>query len=260
MNDIIISVAGTAILAALAAFGLLAKVRKILFNLVRTLKSFAKIVYDIKKVDNGQSWEDPVRTAVTSPHGPIQLSNGRVLYLGTLISPDSRIALEETPDEGKTWRVISEIPLPVGVDRDQLKLCEPHLCETDDGKLIALFRSGAHEPRLWQTESDDGGYTWNALHKTTIKGYPPHMIRLHNGQLLLTYGYRMEPYGEKACLSSDGGKSWDVENEIMINPAPNGDLGYPASVELDDGKILTVYYQVDMPGEKPCLMGTIWEI
>ena len=49
MNEVIISVAGTAILAALAAFGLLAKVRKILFNLERTLKSFAKIVYDINE-------------------------------------------------------------------------------------------------------------------------------------------------------------------------------------------------------------------
>ena len=49
MNEVIISVAGTAIFAALVAFGLLAKVRKILFNLERTLKSFAELVRDINE-------------------------------------------------------------------------------------------------------------------------------------------------------------------------------------------------------------------
>jgi len=60
--------------------------------------------------------------------------------------------------------------------------------------------------------------------------------------------------------SRDDGKTWDIEHEITLSPAMNDDLGYPASVQLDDGSILTVYYQIDKPGEKTCLMGTHWRL
>ena len=47
---------------------------------------------------------------------------------------------------------------------------------------------------------------------------------------------------------------------MELCPTPNNDLGYPASVQLDDGFILTVYYQAHNPNEKPCLMGTYWRL
>jgi hypothetical protein len=40
----------------------------------------------------------------------------------------------------------------------------------------------------------------------------------------------------------------------------DGDIGYPASAELPDGSILTVFYQPEAEGEKPCLMGTKWRV
>jgi len=42
--------------------------------------------------------------------------------------------------------------------------------------------------------------------------------------------------------------------------APNGDLGYPASIQMDDQTILTIYYQIDKRGEKTCLVGTLWKL
>ena len=39
----------------------------------------------------------------------------------------------------------------------------------------------------------------------------------------------------------------------------SGDLGYPSSVELNDGKILTAYYQHDV-GEVNCIKYTIWSL
>jgi len=83
---------------------------------------------------------------------------------------------------------------------------------------------------------------------------------LDNGWLLVVYGVRHKPYGARACISRDGGKTWDIEHEITLSPAMNGDLGYPASVQLDDGSILTLYYQMDKPGEKTCLMSTHWRL
>ena len=41
-----------------------------------------------------------------------------------------------------------------------------------------------------------------------------------------------------------------MENEGILQAAPNDDLGYPASVQLSDGSIVTVYYQADRAGEK----------
>lgn len=118
---------------------------------------------------------------------------------------------------------------------------------------------------MYQAYSWNGGRTWSEPHEILndgqpVKGYPPHLLKLNDGRVLLTYGYRLEPYGERAVLSSDGGITWDFSNEILINPSFNGDLGYPSSIEIDGGGILTVYYQVDKEGEMPSLMGTIWKV
>ena len=82
-----------------------------------------------------------------------------------------------------------------------------------------------------------------------------------DGRLLVSYSIRRAPFGQRACLSRDDGKTWDYANEIVLrDDAPNGDLGYPASVQLDDDTLLTVYYQRDNATEKPCLMATHWRL
>jgi len=113
---------------------------------------------------------------------------------------------------------------------------------------------------LRQTVSTDGGKTWTVAEKIPLLGYPPHLIRLRNDWLVCVYGKRYAPFGEYACISRDHGQTWDVDHEVFLYPAPNGDLGYPASTEMADGSILTVYYQVDQPGEKTCLMATRWRV
>ncbi len=217
--------------------------------------------------DGGKTWGEPIMNVVSSSHGPVQLSDGRLLYMGTLMPfTSNRIGVEESRDDGRTWQVIGEVPrVPEAISGD-VEMCEPHICETADGRLIAVIRKNCavEERGLYQTESIDGGRTWSLpkeiLHKDdqSLKGYPPHLLRLKDGRMLLVYGYRLEPFGERALISYDDGKTWDVENEIVICESQYGDLGYPASVELSDGKILTVFYQVENDDEKPCLMGTIW--
>ena len=213
-----------------------------------------------RSTDHGRTWEEQVALAGTSPHGPCQLDDGRVLHIGNLMNVDRhRVVVEETPDDGRSWRIISELPIPAGVQPHIL--AEPHICQASDGRVIALFR---YEPPdddtcgLWQSESRDGGRTWDEPAPTKMRGYPPHLLRLGDGRILAGYGHRRPPYGQMACLSRDGGKTWDHESEILICNGPNHDLGYPASVELRDGRILTVFYQIDQPDEKPCLMGAIW--
>jgi hypothetical protein len=215
-----------------------------------------------RSIDGGKTWEDPVKQLVSAPHGPIELSDGRLLYVGTAYKDGEKfMGVEQSTDDGQSWQLISSIPLRKGDNISRAH--EPHVVELDNGKLLTMIRyepSDHSQSFLRQSESSDGGKTWTISHKTAIWGYPPHLIQLKNGWTLVTYGVRKEPYGEKACISKDGGKTWEIEKEITISPAMNGDLGYPASLQLDDGSILTVYYQIDKKGEKTCLMSTHWRL
>ncbi|MEA1875516.1 MAG: sialidase family protein [Bacteroidota bacterium] len=215
-----------------------------------------------RSLNGGQSWEDPVKQVVSAPHGPIELSDGRLLYVGTgHVNDKKTISVEQSTDDGQSWQLISTIPL--ASEEDVAHYHEPHVVELSNGKLVAMIRyqpPSREQSYLRQSESYDGGRTWTTSHKTGIWGYPPHLIQLNNGWLLVSYGVRREPFGEMACISKDNGETWETDKEIMINPAMNSDLGYPASLQLDDGSILTVYYQIDMKGEKTSLLCTQWRL
>jgi len=215
-----------------------------------------------RSTDKGKTWEDPIIQLVTAPHGPIELEDGRLLYVGTAeINDEKKLAVEESKDDGVTWQLLSTINIPN--DEPIAPYSEPHVVEMPDGKLVAMFRCNPKEKSnsfLRQSESYDGGTTWTTAYKTKIWGYPPHLLLLKNGWLLVSYGVRKIPYSERACISKDGGKTWDIENEIVLSLSESGDLGYPASVQLDDGSILTIYYQIDKKGEKTSLMQTHWKL
>jgi len=173
------------------------------------------------------------------------------------------------------WEGIADIEQPRGT---KSRYGEPHLAELGSGRILMMIRSTAvpyddESPRnmLWQTYSDDGGETWAEMQPTFLWGFPPHLLVLSDGRVLCSYGHRRPPYGQRACLSEDG-ISWNVDHEIVLrDDAQNGDLGYPASIELAPGRILTVYYQPvpespsprmsppDPRRSKPDIQGTFWE-
>jgi len=212
--------------------------------------------------DGGETWGDFIKIPVNAPHGPIELADGRLLYVGkTLWMNPKTLQVFESRDDGRSWRKIGEIPVAPGESIDHYH--ELHAVELGDGKLVTLIRYNPPEREnniMRQTESTDGGRTWTTPHSTGIWGYPPHLIRLRDGRVVVVYGHRREPYSERACVSYDGCMTWDTEHTVEIAPAINGDLGYPASVVMDDGSIYTVYYQIEKAGEKTCLMGTRWRL
>lgn len=217
--------------------------------------------------DGGKTWSDPVRHVGTTPHGPIELADGRLLLVGR--RQDNGVVemvVEESTDDARSWQVVATIKQ--SPDDDPNEYYEPHLVEANDGTLVAMFRfhyrTGPKQSRalegcyLRQAESQDGGKTWTAAHPVPLLGYPPHLLRLRDERLLCVWGRRLPPFGEYACLSNDNGQTWDADHQIRLAAALDGDLGYPASAELADGRILTVYYQIDRPGEKTSLLGTLW--
>lgn len=77
--------------------------------------------------------------------------------------------------------------------------------------------------------------------------------------MILTYGRRKRPFGQRARVSTDGGRTWGAE--IVLNDQGlEGDLGYPATAELADGSLITVYYQ-RLPEDRRCsILYTKWSL
>ena len=64
--------------------------------------------------------------------------------------------------------------------------------------------------------------------------------------MCLTYGHRARPFGIRARLSRDGGRTW--AQEIILRDDGGGtDIGYPRTVQRPDGKIVTLYYFHEQP-------------
>jgi hypothetical protein len=84
------------------------------------------------------------------------------------------------------------------------------------------------------------------------------MIKLKDGRLALTYGFRSPPYEIRARLSSDNGQTWGEEIALRTN-AGCEDLGYPRTVQRADGKIVTLYYISDAKYEERYIEATIWD-
>ena len=200
--------------------------------------------------DNGETWSGPKQVPITgwdygSPYGRIvHLKDGTLL--ANIYVWDGKPAAGAKPkragyascvyrskDNGGTWGDASVIGEGFN---------ETALCVMPDDRVIAMMRSDG----LSQTESTDGGRTWSAPRVVTGKSrHPADMIRLSNGSLLLAYGFRIVPYGVQAVLSRDGGATWDHEHRAMVEwNSGSTDCGYPSSIQLDDGKIVTMHYGV----------------
>ena len=135
---------------------------------------------------------------------------------------------------------------------------ESAFLEVEPGRVLCLSRTdyGESGGLLVQMWSDDGGITWSETLTTEVwtPRSPPHLIRLRDGRVLLTHGYRAAPMGIRAVFSSDGGRSWDVDETVVLRDdggyvgalsprgRPESDVGYPHSTQLSDGSVLTVYY------------------
>lgn len=214
----------------------------------------------IRSTDGGLTWSTRLPTIVNSPHGPTQLADGRLLYVGKqLWTGEKRIGVSESRDDGATWQWLAEIPARAGDSATQYH--ELHAVETSDGRLIAHIRNHNknNAGETLQSESSDGGKTWSEPHSIGVWGLPSFLTRLRDGRLLMTYGHRRAPLGNQARISADQGKTWS-EPMIISGDGPSGDLGYPSTVEFDDGSLLTIWYEQMKESPKAVLRQAHWRI
>lgn len=229
--------------------------------------------------DDGDSWHLPQPAPVTAPHGPIVLDDAHaLLYLGKAPAGDrgQDIKAYRSEDRGHTWHWLGTVPLYPGTVAEHYH--EPHAVvlpgrgPTGEHRLLGLIRiqnhghafplseAGIPHFSMMQTRSDDGGRTWSTAQPLGFHGSPPHVIRHSSGMLVAVYGHRQPPFGQRAMISADEGASWDAGYVLRDDGPEDQDLGYPASVELPDASLFTVYYQKQAPGEPCSLLWSRWHL
>jgi predicted amidohydrolase len=216
--------------------------------------------------DRGRTWQGPYRLPNFDQPGIAArtdyIVNGKhdcslFLTAAKRNGREGRPLCVRTVDGGKSWKLVGWIgPEPQGyaIMPSTVRLGEHELlsairCRNGKNGWIELYRS-LDDGAQWKHEStpvpDTGG------------GNPASMIRLKDGRVCLTYGVRAAPFGIRARLSNDAGKSWG--NEIMLRDDGGGhDVGYPRSIQRPDGKVVTVYYFHDTPRSERYIAATIWD-
>lgn len=197
----------------------------------------------IRSEDGGRNWSPPYSSIVDSPHGPIQLADGRLLYAGKeLWTGERRVGFCESRDDGRTWHWLATLPVRPGDLAAHYH--ELHAVETKSGRLVVHIRNDNPQDgqETLQSESNDGGRSWTTPHRIGVWGLPSHLLRLRDQRLVMSYGHRRPPFGNQVRVSADEGVTWSAPL-ILSADGTNVDLGYPSTIELPDRSLLTVWYE-----------------
>ncbi|HHT65849.1 MAG: sialidase family protein [Caldicoprobacterales bacterium] len=213
--------------------------------------------------DCGKTWR---HMPVISPEGYLKGTaiRGNLVELddGTLLLPFygsknpgelSRAGLLRSDDRGESWYYYSEMAYDSQGEKNFL---EPGIYRTESGRIIGLFRTQTDFLKkgvdfeqtylnLHMSVSEDDGKTFGPVFEAdTLWGSSPfHALRLKSGKVLVTYGYRRKPFGIRARLCNGELSDLNEAPEMILrDDAPNGDLGYPHSIQLPDGTIMVSYY------------------
>lgn len=222
--------------------------------------------------DYGNTWGEPIRVPVTAPHGPTLMRDGKTLmYIGTPTGSDlvpgfesmrAGIHIITSTDGGRTWSYRSSLDHTVF---GSSYYGEPYIIQLDDGSFLAAVRTASTVSfsTVYLSRSKDG-YTWTTPQPlvSPVLGAPAHFLQLSNGVVIMAYSCRnMQECGSRMIISYDRGATWSEEMIINIGRQPrDGDNGYPSTVELADGSLVTVYYQKDTGESTPSLLCTKWKL
>ena len=169
--------------------------------------------------------------------GAVELRDGRILLPLSDVPNYRTVFIVESTDGGRSWGALRVVASGAGHEFE-----EPAILQGRGDRLILVLRDNGTR-RLHQCVSADGGRTWSAPERLPVKGYPAHLLRLRDGRILMTYGWREPGFGIRAVFSGDDGESWDTDRTVLIRDGMlNGNLGYPVTLDRRDGTLLSLYY------------------
>jgi len=231
--------------------------------------------YYIKSTDGGTKWKGPlyppnisseVRYNALGEKLPaynrgalFESSNGEILWVVAAEDrnepPKKSTHLITSIDGGETWRYKSIV-----AKDDSISFNESSVLSTPKGDVVAFMRTKNFNGHACIARSVDEGKTFQKWKDIGFEGYPLHALKLSDNRVLLTYGYRKEPYGIRARILNEECTNYQTAPEIVIrNDGISWDLGYPWSAQLDDKHVLVVYYFNDKHNV-PYIAGSILEL
>ena len=194
--------------------------------------------------DQGKTWErslwDAPQATGNVPFGDIVLHPDGTLTAALYRHKreqgvsDFSVSTYRSEDHGRTWgeaRLMAE-----GRSETALLRCR-------NGKWLAAARSDLPPYRLGLFTSSDEARTWQEAGPLGLYAQQPaHLLELEDDRIILTVGCRLTGiYGVLARISEDQGATWSPMRPLVTAPGPI-DCGYPSSVALEDGTIVTAYY------------------
>jgi hypothetical protein len=172
-------------------------------------------------------------------------------------------------DDGRSWGNASVLARTHADETAMLRL--------RPGRWLAVARAGpGPDPNYWlrglrQFVSEDEGRTWTAGDEvTTHNQHPGHLLRLKDGRILLAFGMR-NTSGIGIRISTDEGRTWGPTKVLASMPSWKGlvfdppprehDLGYPSTVQLPDGTLVTAFYSIGVEQHTRYHMGSVlWKL
>lgn len=229
--------------------------------------------------DNGHTWEHAGEVAPAQIEGfegePVLIPFGDVCVNGDecVVSCYGSSSwhqdlahhslLLRSGDGGRTWGDVSVI----GAGNYN----ETDLLVHSSGRWLALARTkaivsedvgAAHGANVRLMVSEDEGRTWEFVHELSQPSqHPGHLLELADGRILASYGSRIPRFrGVIGRISEDAGESWSAPF-VIVGGLLEGDCGYPSSVQVEDGEIVTAYYTNAAPWHRRYHMGVVrWSL
>lgn len=168
-----------------------------------------------------------------------------------------------TTDGGQTWNLVGWLGKQPPAEYGYAIM--PATVRVGNTGYFSMIRRGGivDGKKSWWVEpwvSPNDGQSWYLLNGPRIEnsGNPATLTRLKNGDLAMAYGWRRYPYGLRARVSSDDGQTWSDES-ILRKDGSSWDIGYPRTVQRNDGKCVTMYYYHNSDRPERYIACTIWD-
>jgi hypothetical protein len=210
----------------------------------RSSRKAAGTLFQIRSADKGHTWERQpwlffdrppgVGALARANHPPATMPDGALV---AAVESDAGLWLYGSDSHGMAWQYLSLIAMGQPAPG---RPCSAGLVRLPSGRLQCYFRVvEGNSGRLCLSESDDG-FSWTVPRTIGEDLQDPWPLRLGDGRIVVLGARQQSPPGILAMVSRDDGQTWS-EPAVIRSAASGADIGFPAAVEVDPGRVFAAY-------------------